>query len=243
MQYDASSVGLKDETWEEVVRALEKTVRKYETVNRAITFGYSERMRKVLARMAFIRDGMSVLDAGCGPGNMSVHLLKRMREGKLYCLDPIPSMLKAAFDNLRGRAGDVNLHFLQGTFEDIPLPDESVDVVVTSYALRDSRDLYRALSEFKRVMKPGGQLLVLDLVRPDNRLFAWLVGLYVRSMVPIISVPIYGSLDTPWRSLYPTYRNMLSAKEFVGAIGEEFEVVKVKKALLGTFVAIKALRP
>ncbi|MDK2383535.1 MAG: class I SAM-dependent methyltransferase, partial [Candidatus Korarchaeota archaeon] len=157
-------------------------------------------------------------------------------------LDPLPSMLKAAFDNLRGIAGDVELNFLEATFESIPLPNSSVDVIVTAYALRDARDLYGALSEFKRVLKPGGQLLVLDLVRPDNRAFAWLVDLYLRTLVPLISIPIYGSLDTPWKALYPTFRIMLTASEFTSIIGEEFEVIKVKRALLGTFVAIKARR-
>ncbi len=236
-------MGLEDGTWREVVNALDRTVRKYETVNRVITLGYSERMRKVLAGMATLEDGMTVLDAGCGPGNMSVHVLRRMRRGKLYCLDPLPSMLKAAFDNLRGIAGDVELNFLEATFESIPLPSSSVDVIVTAYALRDARDLYGALSEFRRVLKPGGQLLVLDLVRPDNRVFAWLVGLYLRTLVPLISMPIYGSFNTPWKALYPTFRSMLTASEFTSIIGEEFEVIKVKRALLGTFVAIKARRP
>ena len=234
---------MEDGTWKEIVSALDRTVRKYEAVNRVITLGYSERMRKVLAGMAALDDGMTVLDAGCGPGNMSVHILKRMREGKLYCLDPLPSMLKAAFDNLRGIAGDVELNFLEATFESVPLPNSSVDVIVTAYALRDARDLYGALSEFRRVLKPGGQLLVLDLVRPDNRAFAWLVGLYLRTLVPLISIPIYGSFDTPWKALYPTFRSMLTTSEFTSIIGERFEIIKVKRALLGTFVAIKARRP
>ena len=236
-------VGLGDRAWNRVVSALDRTVRKYERVNRVITLGYSDRMRRVLAEMAVLEDGMVVLDAGCGPGNMSAHILRRLRRGKLYCLDPLPSMLKAAFNNLRSMAGEVSLNFLEATFESIPLPDNSVDVIVTSYALRDAQDLYKALEEFKRVLKPGGQLLVLDLVRPDSRIFAALVGLYLRTLVPLISIPIYGSLDTPWKELYPTFKQMLTASEFVNMIGEEFEVIKVKRALLGTFVAIKSRRP
>jgi len=78
------------------------------------------------------KDNITVLDAGYGPGNMSVHVLRRIRRGKLYCLDPLPSMLKAAFDNLRGISGDVELNFLEATFKSIPLPSSSVDVIVTA---------------------------------------------------------------------------------------------------------------
>ncbi len=230
-------------SWEKVINALDKTVSKYETVNRIITFGYSNRMRKKLVEMIGLRDGMHVLDAGCGPGNMSLHLLKKMRRGVLYCLDPLQSMLKAAFNNLRWHAGDVKLHFIEGTFESIPLPDSSIDLVVASYSLRDARDLYKALSEFKRVLKPGGDLLVLDLVKPDNRVVSWLVGIYIHYLVPIISATIYGSLNNPWRQLYPTYREMITASELLEIIKEEFEVIRVKKAGLGAFLALRAKKP
>ncbi len=238
-------MGLGDAAWREIVSALDKTVKKYERVNRIVTFGYSDLMRRKLVDMVEFYDGIVVLDAGCGPGNLSKHILRKMRskEGRLYCLDPLPSMLKAAFNNLRSMAGDVKLSFIEATFESIPLPDNSVDLVAASYSLRDAKDFYRALEEFRRILRPGGVLLVLDLAKPDNRIFSSLVGLYIRTLVPLVSIPIYGSFDTPWKALYPTFKQMLTAKEFVEEIGDYFEVIKVKKALLGTFVAIKARKP
>ncbi len=238
-------MGLGDAAWRETINALDRTVKKYERVNRIVTFGYSDFMRRKLVEMVKFYEGITVLDAGCGPGNLSRHILRRMRSrgGRLYCLDPLPSMLKAAFDNLRGMAGDVKLSFMEATFESIPLPDSSIDVVAVSYSLRDAKDFYKALDEFRRVLKPGGVLLVLDLVKPDNRVLSSLVGLYIRALVPLISIPIYGSFDTPWKALYPTFKRMLTSKELIEEIGEYFEVIKVKKALFGTFVAIKARRP
>ncbi len=238
-------MGLGDAAWRETVSALDRTVKKYERVNRIVTFGYSDFMRRKLVEMAKFHDEITVLDAGCGPGNLSRHILRRMRlrGGRLYCLDPLPSMLKAAFNSLRNMAGDVKLSFIEATFESIPLPDSSIDMVAASYSLRDARDLYKALEEFRRVLKPGGVLLILDLAKPDNKLFSSLVGLYIRTLVPLISIPIYGSLDTPWKALYPTFKHMLTARELIEEIREYFEVIKVKKALFGTFVAIKARKP
>jgi len=116
--------GLEREEWERVIGALGRTIRRYELVNRIISLGYSGRMRRKLAEMAVLEDGMTILDAGCGPGIMSELLLSRLRRAKLYCLDPLPSMLKAAFDRLKLLRGDFSLNFIEGTFELIPMPED-----------------------------------------------------------------------------------------------------------------------
>ncbi|MEM3371587.1 MAG: class I SAM-dependent methyltransferase [Candidatus Korarchaeum sp.] len=234
--------GLGPEEWSRVIEALERTVRKYELVNRVISLGYSGRMRKKLAEMALLEDGIVVLDAGCGPGLMSELLLSRLRRAKLYCLDPLPSMLKAAFDRLKFLKGDFSLNFIEGTFERIPLPSGSVDLLVASYSLRDARDFYGALEEFRRVLRIGGQLLVLEVTKPDNELLARLGGAYLKYIAPLISAPIYGSLKTPWKELYPTYERMMTSSEFIEEIGDYFEVVEVRRGLFGIFTALKAIR-
>ncbi|MEM0268228.1 MAG: class I SAM-dependent methyltransferase [Candidatus Korarchaeum sp.] len=234
--------GLGPEEWNRVIEALERTVRKYELVNRVISLGYSGRMRKRLAEMALLEDGIVMLDAGCGPGLMSELLLSRLRKAKLYCLDPLPSMLKAAFDRLKLLKGDFSLNFIEGTFERIPLPSGSVDLLVASYSLRDARDFYGALEEFRRVLRIGGQLLVLEVTKPDNELLARLGGAYLKYIAPLISAPIYGSLKTPWKELYPTYERMMTSSEFIEEIGDYFEVIEVRRGLFGIFTALKAIR-
>lgn len=236
------SRGLKPDEWSRVLNALERTIRRYETVNKVISFGYSGRMRKVLAEMASLDDGMTILDAGCGPGIMSELLLSKLRRAKLHCLDPLPSMLKAAFDRLRILKGEFSLNFIKGTFESIPLESGSVDLAVASYSLRDARDFYSALEELKRVLKPGGQLLVVEVTKPDNKLIAKLGGAYLKYVAPLISIPVYGSFETPWKELHRTYEEMMTSSEFVREIGDYFDIVAVKRGLFGMFTALKAIR-
>lgn len=234
--------GLEPEEWSKIVRALERAADRYELVNRVISLGYSGRMRRKLVEMALLEDGMVILDAGCGPGMMSELLLSRLKRAKLYCLDPLPSMLKAAFDRLKLLKGDFSLNFIEGTFEQVPLASDSVDLVVASYSLRDARDFYGALEEFRRVLRVGGQLLVVEVTKPDSRLLARLGGAYLKYLAPLISIPICGSLRTPWKELYPTYENMMTSSEFVKEIGDYFEVVEVKRGLFGIFTALRAIR-
>ncbi|MCS7103598.1 MAG: class I SAM-dependent methyltransferase [Candidatus Korarchaeum sp.] len=234
--------GLEPSEWNKVIEALERTIERYELVNRLISLGYSGRMRRKLAEMALLEDGMVILDAGCGPGLMSELLLSKLRRAKLYCLDPLPSMLKAAFDRLKLLNGDFSLNFIESTFEQIPLVSSSVDLIAASYSLRDARDFYRALEEFRRVLKVGGQLLVVEVTKPDSELLARLGGTYLKHLVPLISAVIYGSLKTPWKELYPTYESMMRSSEFIKEIGDYFEVVEVKKGLFGIFTALRAVR-
>lgn len=234
--------GLEPEEWIRVIEALERTIKRYETVNKIISLGYSSRMRKVLVEMAYLEEGITILDAGCGPGLMSELLLSRLSKAKLYCLDPLPSMLKAAFDRLKFLRGDFSLNFLEATFESIPLESSSVDLAVASYSLRDARDFYSALEELRRVLKPGGQLLVVEVTKPDRKLIAKLGGIYLKHVAPLISIPIYGGLNTPWRELHRTYENMMTSSEFVKEIGDYFEVLDVRKGLFGMFTALRAIR-
>ncbi|MEM4582032.1 MAG: hypothetical protein QW092_06695, partial [Candidatus Korarchaeum sp.] len=73
-------------------------------------------------------------------------------------------------------------------------------------------------------------------------LLARLGGAYLKYIAPLISAPIYGSLKTPWKELYPTYERMMTSSEFIEEIGDYFEVIEVRRGLFGIFTALKAIR-
>ena len=118
--------------------------------------------------VAELREGETVLDLGSGGGIDVILSAKRVGPaGTAYGLDMTDEMLALARRNAR-EAGVTNVHFLKGVIEQIPLPADSVDVVISNCVINLSVDKPAVLTEVARVLRPGGRVGVSDIVAEDH---------------------------------------------------------------------------
>ncbi len=168
--------------------------------------------------LAELKAGETVLDLGSG-GGIDVLLSARRvgPQGKAYGLDMTDEMLALARDNQR-KAGAQNVEFLKGEIENIPLPDNSVDVIISNCVINLSADKDRVLREAFRVLRPGGRFAVSDVVTRGA------IPEQVRKDVLLWVGCIAGALDEG------DYRAKLAAAGFEAIGVEPTRVYKVEDA-------------
>jgi len=146
---------------------------------------------------------MRVLEVGCGPGSFAEDLVGL----DVTCLDPSSDMLAAAqprVDSARANRGETPAIYVEAVAEDIPLPDDTFDMVFCLFSYRDFKDKRKGLEEIYRVLKPGGRLVMCDAGKA-NKLHGWLGYLWMNSVVQIMARLITGEKNHPWKGLAKSY--------------------------------------
>ena len=142
----------------------------YDLVTNFMALGQVRRLRKTTVDQALIRPGNSVLDVGCGTGEVTLLAKTRAANGKVYGIDPAPEMIAVA--RKKAARKGLEIDFRVGVIEALPFPDSSIDVVTSSLMMHHlPEDLkVSGLAEIYRVLKPGGRLLIADIMRPTGSL-------------------------------------------------------------------------
>lgn len=166
----------------------------YDALNRLMSFGVDQRWRAQAAAAALPDAGAAeatrVLDVACGTGDLTFALKRRQPTAQVFGADFTDAMLAIARDKAHKLGLDVTFLTADGT--DLPFQDASFDAVTIGYGLRNFADPAAGLAEFRRLLKPGGRLVVLEFPPPPEGLFGGIFRFYFRKLLPRIGGLISG---------------------------------------------------
>ena len=167
----------------------DRTAYQYRNIDKATGFGSGLWYRKKALQLAGLKAGMQVLDVACGPGLVAQCALEVVGPtGAVIGLDPSRGMLREA------QKGPCR-NLVRGVGEHLPFPDEHFDFLSMGYALRHVPDLKRAFAEYRRVLKPGGIVLLLEISRPRSTLVLLLSRLYIKTILGAVFSAGTGNRD------------------------------------------------
>lgn len=161
---------------------------------RGFSFGLDHYWRKSGVVLSGIKKGDRVLDICAGTGELTKILVKAVgSEGSVTATDYCENMLDLARKKLGEKCSNVTFQFADAT--NIPFADNSFDAVTVAYGMRNIPDTSRALQEIRRVLKPGGTYLCVELTKPKNRLFLSLYNFYSFRVMPFVSKLVMNTAD------------------------------------------------
>jgi len=221
------------------MKAIEDALPLYDHVNELISLGQAQKARRYAVQRLNLRNGIQVLDGGIGPGNMSRLVLSKIRPKMLVGLDQSVKQLKTAQGNRRN-TDNQTVELVRGIFEFLPFRDCVFDTVVTSYALRDSLDLRKSVYEYSRVCKSQGELAIVDIGKPDNRLTRAGSMLYMRLLVPLIAkIAIMAKMrGNPWLTLFQTYAPLPTNRHLLSLVRRRFPNAELRKFFMGGVIVL-----
>lgn len=177
----------------------------YDRVNRVISFGQIGRWRKRLLEKLEKSEAERVLDLGCGSGQLTRLIADNVKTEEIVGVDLTPEMIEKARAKLPETYGQ-KVRFLISKGESLDLPTDYFDLATSAFTLRNVEDISQVLSEMRRVVKPGGKVINLELAKPQFPVFRQLYYFYFNDILPILGGFIHGS-TAPYRYLTESLKN------------------------------------
>jgi demethylmenaquinone methyltransferase/2-methoxy-6-polyprenyl-1,4-benzoquinol methylase len=211
----------------------------YDRIEAVLGLGSGSWYRRQALQRAGLRYGMQIVDVGVGTGLVARQAVKIVGDpSKVTGVDPSDGMRKSA-----NVPDGVNL--VEGRAERIPFADNTFDFLSMGYALRHISDLSVAFSEFYRVLKPGGQLCILEITSPDKALPRMLLKTYLRGVVPFLAKLMFRNGDTTqlWRYYWDTIEACVPPESVMHTLQNAgFDAVD-RHVELGIFSEYRARKP
>lgn len=175
---------------EKIRSMFSKVAGKYDLANTVLSLGIHHIWRKQLVQWSGAKAGDRVLDCATGTGDLAIEFKKAVGAGDVVGTDFCKEMLEPAPEKAKKKALDI--YFEQADVLDLPYEDNVFDIASISFGIRNVADPQKALKELARVVKPGGQVMILEFGQPDLPVFAGIYNFYSKNILPKIGGLVTG---------------------------------------------------
>jgi demethylmenaquinone methyltransferase/2-methoxy-6-polyprenyl-1,4-benzoquinol methylase len=158
----------------------------YDRMNSILSFRRHRTWRKFALKKMNVQEGDSAIDVCCGTCDWTISLAKASKTGSIIGLDFSANMLTIGLSKLEKEGLRDNINLIEGNALELPYPDNTFDFATIGFALRNVPDVIKVLKEMKRVVKPGGKVVSLELSKPTWKPFRALYFFYFARVLPLL---------------------------------------------------------
>lgn len=214
----------------------------YDSANDAITFGMARSWRKKLVRWSEASKTSEILDIATGTGDLAFDFFDyTQKQAKVTGVDFCEPMLEKAKDKATARLAKID--FKWGDACSLDFADASFDIVSISYGIRNVEDLDKAVTEFHRVLRPGGRLMILETGSKDSGILSPFVHFYSSYIMPIVG-GIASGKKSAYKYLGESSSQFPSGKNLIYRVqnASKFSKAESKKILGGASFIYKFVK-
>jgi demethylmenaquinone methyltransferase / 2-methoxy-6-polyprenyl-1,4-benzoquinol methylase len=157
----------------------------YDFLNHFLSLGVDYRWRRKFVRSLAAYKPRKILDVATGTGDLAV-LISSLDQTAVTGIDLAVNMLAIAEKKVQNKGLNDQITFRQADAEKIPFPDDSFDAVTVAFGVRNFEDLEKGLSEMRRVLRPGGVMMILEFSHPASFPWKQAYGFYSRYVIPFV---------------------------------------------------------
>lgn len=242
----ANSPHARSDKPERVRRMFAAIAKSYDFNNRVHSLWQDQAWRKFAVRWSGVKPTDAVLDVACGTGDLS-EAFARAGAASVIGLDFTYEMLEVAGHKAGVRPPSWNtdrIAYIQGDAQYLPIADASVDVVSIAFGIRNVLDPSRAALEFRRVLRPGGRLMVLEFAEPRIPPVRWFNALYCRRIMPVTATLIAGDKSGAYKYLPKSVQTFMAPEQMTAMLSAAgFGQVAYKQLSLGICTCYRAVVP
>jgi demethylmenaquinone methyltransferase/2-methoxy-6-polyprenyl-1,4-benzoquinol methylase len=170
----------------QVENMFDKIAFRYDFLNRFLSAGIDVGWRKKAIRLLLSSQPKNILDVATGTGDFAITSYKILQPEKITGIDISEGMLEFGREKIKKAGLQKNIELRNGDSEAILFDDNTFDAVTVAFGVRNFENLEKGLAEIKRVLKPGGKLIVLECTKPSAPVIKQLYNLYMRNITPKI---------------------------------------------------------